>query len=103
MDFVGSNGSVVVPVDVTGMIDGLLTISVTLTNGAGNSYATTLMVSKDTVPAVLQVYASYYINSANVGAYQPIFTGELGTTVLYSITDATTTLTGYTIFYGSYK
>jgi hypothetical protein len=103
MDFVGSNGSIVVPVDVTGLIDGLLTISVTLTNGAGNSYATTLTVSKDTVPPVLQVSASYYINSANVGAYQPIFTGELGTTVVYSITDGTTTLTGDKFFNGSNK
>jgi len=85
------------------LIDGLLTISVTLTNGAGNSYATTLTVSKDTVPPVLQVSASYYINPGNVGIYQPIFTGELDTTVSYSITDGTTTLTGSKFFNGSNK
>src|SRR5260370_42466665 len=103
MVFVVSTGSAVAPVDVTGLIDGLLTIRVMLTTGAGNTYATTLMVTKDTVPAVLQVPASYYINSANVGASQPLFTGELSTTVIYSITAGTTTLTGDKFVNGSNK
>ncbi|HLZ94098.1 MAG TPA: hypothetical protein VKT20_02055 [Candidatus Dormibacteraeota bacterium] len=103
MDFVGSSGSVVVPIDLTGLVDGPLTISVTLTNGAGNSYATTLTVNKDTVPPALQVSAPPYINIANVSTYQPVFTGETGATVNYSITDGTTTLTGSKFFNGSGK
>src|SRR5713101_8303080 len=101
MDFVASNGSIVVPVDVTSLVDGLITITVTLTNGSGNSYATTVTVSKDTVAPVLTVAAPPYVTGSNVNSYQPLFSGELGTTVRYSITDGTTTLTGTKFFNGS--
>jgi len=94
MDFVGSNGSVVIPVDVTGLIDGPLTISVTLTNGAGNSYATTLAIIKDTVPPVVTVAAPTYITPANVKTYQPLLTTEADATDTYVMTDGINTQSG---------
>ncbi|HEV2414008.1 MAG TPA: hypothetical protein VGX27_04320, partial [Candidatus Dormibacteraeota bacterium] len=103
MDFVGTTGSVVVPVDVTALIDGPMSISVSLTNGAGNSFATTLPAVKDTVPPPLAVSAAPYVNIANASAYQPVFTGEGDGTVSYSMTDGTTTLTGNKFFNGSTK
>jgi hypothetical protein len=94
MDFVASSGNIVVPVDVTGLLDGPLTISVTLTNGAGNSYATTTTITKDTVPPVVNVSAPTYINMANVKAYQPLVTTESDATGVYVMTDGTTTQSG---------
>jgi hypothetical protein len=94
MDFVASNGTVVIPVYLVSLLDGPLTISVTLTNGAGDSSATTLVVTKDTVAPALSVSAPPYINSLNVSSYQAVATGEVGATANYSITDGTTTLTG---------
>jgi hypothetical protein len=89
MDFVGLTGSIVVPVDVTGLVDGPLTISVTLTNGAGNSYATTLGITKDTVPPVLSVAGvpSQYLNSANLGSSYIYVNTETGALVTYNLTD----------------
>jgi hypothetical protein len=91
MDFVGSSGIIVVPVDVTGLIDGPLTISVTLTNGAGNSYATTLTIIKDTIPPVVTVAAPTYITPANVKTYQPLLTTEADATDTYVMTDGINT------------
>jgi hypothetical protein len=103
MDFVGANGTIVIPVDVTSLVDGAITIAVTLTNGAGDSTATTVVETKDTVPPVLTVSANHYITASNVATYQPVFTGETGTTVNYTITDGVTTLTGSKFFNGSNK
>jgi hypothetical protein len=99
MDFVAATGSVVVPVDVTSLVDGPITISVTLTNGSGNSYPTTLIVSKDTIAPALSVLQPIYIG----GSIASLFAGENGTTVSYSISDGTTTLTDSKFFNGSTK
>ncbi len=95
MDVVGSNGSVIIPVDVSALNDGLLTISVTLTNGAGDGSATTLTVTKDTVPPNLAVVVTPpVVNAANVYNFLISLTGDAGNTVAYAVTDGTTTLTG---------
>jgi hypothetical protein len=94
MDFVGSNGSVVVPVDVTALLDGTLTISVTLTNGSGNSGATTLTVTKDATPPQLTMTVPPSINSQNVGNFPISLTGEKLDPLTYSITDGKTTVSG---------
>ncbi|HKN51963.1 MAG TPA: hypothetical protein VJX66_05650, partial [Amycolatopsis sp.] len=103
MDFVGTDGTIVVPVDVTSLIDGLMTIAVTLTNGAGDSAATTITETKDTVPPVLSVSASPYVNAANVFGYGTLMNGENGTTVGYTVTDGVTTLADSKFFNGSTK
>ncbi|HET7466406.1 MAG TPA: hypothetical protein VFL29_07050 [Candidatus Dormibacteraeota bacterium] len=103
MDMIGSTGTLSLPVDASNLKDGIVSVSVTLTNGAGDSAAWTGTATKDTVAPVLTVSAPYYINMANVSGYQPVFTGETGTTVGYSITDGTTTLTGNKFFNGSNK
>jgi len=103
MDVIGSTGSLAIPIDVSNLAEGPVTISVTLTNGAGNSVATILTVTKDTSPPPLSVSAPPYINIANVSAYQPVFTGEGDATATYWITDGTTTLTGSKFFNGSTK
>jgi hypothetical protein len=100
MDMLDSTGSVVIPVDASNLADGPLTMSVTLTNGAGVSFATTKTLSKDTVAPALTVNAPAYTNT---GGFQPVFTGENGATVSYSISDGTTTVTGSKFFNGSSK
>jgi hypothetical protein len=70
----------------------VLTISVTLTNGAGNSGATTATSIKDTVPPIIQVSAPTYINNTNLTNYQFTAYGEPGATIGYVITDGRNTL-----------
>jgi hypothetical protein len=96
MDFVGTNGSIVVPLDVTGLIDGPLTVAVTLTNGAGNSYATTLAITKDTVAPVLNVAGvpSQYLNSANLSSSYIYVNTEVDAMVSYNLTDGVHTYAG---------
>jgi hypothetical protein len=95
MDFVGSNGTVVIPVDVTGLIDGVITITVTLTNGAGNSLAYTFTATKDTTPPPLSVSpATPYIDAANASAWNFTINGQAQATVSYTFSDGTTTISG---------
>jgi hypothetical protein len=94
MDFVGSNGTVVIPVYLVNLLDGPLTISVTLTNGAGDSSATTLVITKDTLPPTLSVATAPYVNNTNVTSFQITAFGEVGASVSYTITDGKATLTG---------
>jgi hypothetical protein len=103
MDMIGTTGSITIPIDASNLADGPVTVSVSLTNGSGDSAATTSFITKDTIPALLQVSAPQYITTANVSAYQPVFAGENGATTIYSITDGTTTLTGGKFFNGSTK
>ena len=103
MDFVGANGNIVIPVDASNLVDGTVTISVTLTNGAGDSTASTYTLTKDATAPVLVVNAPPYVTALTVGSYQPLFTGETGTTVSYSVTDGTTSLSGSKFFNGSNK
>jgi hypothetical protein len=88
MDFVGSNGTVVVPVDVTGLVDGPMTISVTLTNGAGDSAAYTFTETKAATPPPLTVTLPPYINASNAGNFNFSATGEAQQTIAWSFTDA---------------
>jgi hypothetical protein len=102
MDFVGANGTVVIPVDVSSLVDGPITIAVTLTNGAGDSTATLLTETKDTVPPVLSVAgAPTYINAANVASYHPTMSGEKWSTVSFVMTDGVHTQTATTVINGS--
>jgi hypothetical protein len=94
MDFVGSNGSVTIPIDVSGLNDGTITISVTLTNGSGNSYATTLTEYKDTVPPPLTVSLPPYVNNQNASSLPIYLTGEKLDPFTYSFTQGKTTVTG---------
>jgi hypothetical protein len=94
MDVVGTSGSVVIPVDVSNLKDGPVTISVTLTNGAGDSSAVTWAITKDTVAPVLILSAPTYINIANVSTYQPLVTTENDAIASYVMTDGTTTQSG---------
>jgi hypothetical protein len=95
MDFVGSKGSVVIPLDVTGLLDGPITITVTLTNGAGNSFAYTFTTTKDTTPPPLSVSPQTpYIGPANASAWNFTINGEYQATVSYTFSDGTTTIAG---------
>jgi hypothetical protein len=75
------------------MVDGNLTVAATLTNGAGNSGATTVTTIKDTILPALSVSAPYYVNNTNASGYQAIASGEPGATIGYTITDGKTTIT----------
>jgi hypothetical protein len=96
MDFVGSNGTVVIPIDVTGLVDGPLTISVSLTNGAGNSTPTTVTVNKDTVPPPLTVAGvpSPYLTGSNIGSAYIYVTSEPTALAAFNLTDGVHTFTG---------
>jgi hypothetical protein len=95
MDFVGANGAVVIPVDVSALIDGTLTISVTLTNGAGDSSAYSFTVIKDTLTDPLSdTNAGPYVTASNQAAYWFNAQGVAGDVVSYAFTDGTTTVTG---------
>jgi hypothetical protein len=88
MDSILANGSLIMTFDTSFLLDGNVTVSVTLTNGAGNSTATTLTILKDTAPPAVSISAPPYINSANAGAYQVVVSGEPGATIGYVITDS---------------
>ena len=78
-----------------------MTVSVTLTNGAGNSTATTLTETKATVPPPLAVSVPQYINNGNVGNYPISATGGPQYYINYSFTDGKTTITGGKWFTGN--
>jgi hypothetical protein len=104
MDILDSTGQVVIPVDVSELIDGVLTITVTLTNGIGASTATVITETLDDVPPALTVNpVSSAITPSNVGGVSIAVSGERGATVAYGITDGVTTLTGSATFNGSGK
>ena len=95
MDFVGANGSVVIPVDVSSLADGTISISVTLTNGAGNSTATVLNLTKNTaVPPLVVSSVPAAVNSANVSSFGVSGTDEKFDTVTYTVTDGVNTVSG---------
>ncbi len=84
------------------LADGPITISVTLTNGAGDSVATTVVQTKDTVAPVLTVYyAPTYINAANVSSYEPAISGEKWSSVSFTMTDGVHTQSASTVINGS--
>jgi hypothetical protein len=93
MDIIGSSGSVIIPVDVSNLSDGTLTITVTLTNGAGDSSATTVTAAKDAAPPVLQLTTAPAINKSNVSSFPFTINGEAHASTSYSFNDGTTTLT----------
>jgi hypothetical protein len=78
--------------DARYLIDGNLTVSVTLTNGAGNSGATTTSAIKDTIPPAISVSAPPFINNSNAANFQVIVSGEPGANVGYVITDGKNTI-----------
>jgi hypothetical protein len=78
--------------DISQFPDGAVTVSVTLTNGAGNSTATNTTITKDTVPPALSVSTPPYINNSNVMSFPITVLGEQGASASYSITDGTTTI-----------
>jgi hypothetical protein len=94
MDMVGSTGTLSLPVDTSNLIDGPVTIVVTLTNGAGNSAPWTGTITKDTTPPPLQLSAPPYINISNVSKYQPLMTGEVNATASFVMTDGVHTQSG---------
>lgn len=82
-------------VDVSGLVDGTLTVSLTLTDGSANTgIAVTNTVLKNTsAPAGYSVAFTAPINNANKAAISfDISTAEIGSTYSYSITDGTTTI-----------
>jgi hypothetical protein len=86
MDQIGSTGTLSVPLDVSFLADGTLTISVTLTNANGNSGATTTTAILDTDPPPLSVSAPAYINNTNQTSVPITVYGEPGDTVSLTIT-----------------
>jgi hypothetical protein len=85
MDVIGSTGTVFIPIDVSFLADGPLSVSVTLTNSAGNSTATTLTITKATVPPTIGY--SMMTLPTNNGSY------DVGTTITFSFS-ATTFIVG---------
>lgn len=86
---VGSATQQVSGIDVSGLPDGTLTLSVTLTNGAGTGLAATDTVTKDTTaPVGYNVSIDQaLINAANDEALSFTFSGaEVGSSYAYSIT-----------------
>jgi hypothetical protein len=96
MDMIGSSGSVAIPIDASNLKDGPVSVSVTLTNGAGDSVATTTAITKDTVPPVLTVSGvpAQYLNSANIGSSYLYVNSETGAMISYLITDGVHTYSG---------
>ncbi|HEY5224284.1 MAG TPA: hypothetical protein VIJ18_14705 [Microbacteriaceae bacterium] len=102
MDMVDSTGVVVIPVDVSNLIDGTLTITVTLTNGAGVSASTTVTTILDSVPPPLTVTGvAPYITVTNAGGYSFYTTGQPGAVITYVFSDGSTTVTGTKAVNGS--
>ncbi len=93
-DVIGSSGTVTILVDVSNLVDGTITVSVTLTNAAGDSSATTLTETKYTVAPALQVTVPIVVNAATVNSFLIAVTGVGFDSLSYSITDGTTTLSG---------
>lgn len=93
MDVIGPSGVLTMPFQVSLLAEGPLTVSVTLTNGSGNSSPTTWKVLKDTAPPPLTVSAPPYVNLANESNYQVLISGAKFATVSISASDGTTTLT----------
>src|SRR3989338_7499958 len=78
-------------IDVSGFADGLLTVSVTLTDVAGNTGSTGIDTATKDVSAPITPTVTLLdpINNANKAAATLHITGEAGTTYNYSIDDAT--------------
>jgi Bacterial Ig-like domain/RTX calcium-binding nonapeptide repeat (4 copies) len=91
-DVVGPGGSVTIPIDLSELLDGTLTISVMLTNVVGDSAVTTLTVTKDTVPPPLAVSTPSSVNLLNVGSFSIAVTGTAAASISYAVTDGTTTV-----------
>ena len=90
---IGAGGSVTIPVDVSGLVDGTLTISVFVTSVAGNpSAGVTLTATKDATPPALTVTTPPAINLSNVGGFSIAVTGEANAGISYSFTDGTHTV-----------
>nr|MDA8357774.1 hypothetical protein [Actinomycetota bacterium] len=93
MDVIGPSGVLSMSFQVSLLAEGPLTVSVTLTNGSGNSSPTTWKVLKDTTAPPLTVSAPPYVNLANQSSYQVRISGVKFATVSISASDGTTTLT----------
>jgi hypothetical protein len=89
MDFIGTSGSVVIPIWAALLDTGTVTVSVTLTNGAGNSTATVLNVYKYTVSPPVTVSAPPYVNLANQRTYIVLLHGLKFATVTITATGST--------------
>lgn len=87
MDIVGSSGSVVIPILASLLNTGTVTVSVTLTNGAGNSTAAVHTVYKYTKAPKLTVVAPPYVNLANEKTYIVDLDGLKLATVTVTATD----------------
>jgi large repetitive protein len=88
MDIIPSTGVLVGSLDMSWVPDGTASVSVSLTNGNGNSAAVNATVTKDTVAPVLAVTGvPSYINSANVGSFRPQVTGEKWSALSFTMTD----------------
>jgi hypothetical protein len=94
MDVIGSTGTLSLAVDSSNLKDGSVSISVTLTNGAGDSAAWAGTITKDTLAPAVGLAAPTYINIANVKTYQPLVTTEAGATAGYVMTDGKSTQSG---------
>jgi hypothetical protein len=101
MDQIGSTGTLTMQLNLATAAEGPVTVSVTLTNGAGNSTATTHVETKATIPPPLAVTVPPYINNANAGNYPISATGGALYYVNYSFTDGKTTISGGKWFTGN--
>ncbi len=95
---ISSGNQSISSIDVSGLNDGTLTLSLTLTDTAGNIGAAVDddVIKDSNVPSGYTVDINQLnINSSNVGGLSFVIgTGEIGATFAYSITDGTSSLNG---------
>ncbi|HEY6116608.1 MAG TPA: hypothetical protein VI172_11670, partial [Candidatus Dormibacteraeota bacterium] len=91
-DIIPTSGVLDETLDASWSLDGPIAVLSALYNGNGNSAATVVGVTKDTVAPVLQPSTQPYVNLGNAGDYQPLLIGEPGASAAYTITDGSTTL-----------
>ena len=93
MDVIGQSGVLAMSFPASLLAEGMLTVSVTLTDGSGNSAPTTWSVLKDTAAPPLSISAPPYVNLLNEANYQVLITGFKFASVVISATEGTTTVT----------
>jgi hypothetical protein len=96
---VGSAGEQITGIDLTGVQDGTVTLSVTLTDTAGNTGSTATNTKvKDVVapatPVITSIAGDNQINASEASAIHVVGTAEANSTVSVTLSDGTLTASG---------
>jgi hypothetical protein len=94
MDSIGPSGTLTMVFDTSVLSDGAFTVSVTLTNGAGNSTATVVNVTKDTLAPPLTVTVPQYANNQNQANFPVYLTGEKLDALTYTLAQGSKSISG---------